>query len=100
MRKIAFTYHLFHSLRCSRHSLWCVQSSGPLPTCVGGCAPVRSLVLSSDVGVDPRAWTPEYWERPAPDEESTCREADRLTRPSFERKRLNLFVLEPRVSAS
>ena len=40
-------------------------------------------------GVDPRAWTPEYWERPAPDEESTCREADRLTRPSFERKRLN-----------
>src|SRR6266542_1092807 len=41
------------------------------------------------IGVDPRAWTPEYWERPAPDEESTCREADRLTRPSFERKRLN-----------
>jgi hypothetical protein len=40
-------------------------------------------------GVDPPVWTPEYWGWQAPDEESTCREADRPTRPNFTRKRLN-----------
>jgi hypothetical protein len=55
-----------------------------------GCAWLSGAALAhSASGVDPLSWTPEHWGRRAPDEESTCREPDRLTRPNFARKRLS-----------